>query len=216
MCGRYILYSDKEEKAIKAIVEEVNKKYHVTIRKGDIYPTDLAPVYVSRPDQQGVALRLLKWGYSWHYRKKTLLINARSETVLEKAVFRDDFLKRRCLIPAVGFYEWNAKKEKFRFSGADGLMYLGGFFHGQEEGPDEFLIMTKPPVKLVAEVHDRMPVVIPTNQARGFLESTETAIKIISENQVVLKRELIQGEKQYSFVDLLAHDFPPQNDHDVV
>lgn len=76
--------------------------------------------------------------------------------------------------------------------------------------------MTKPPVKLVAEVHDRMPVVIPTNQARGFLESTETAIKIISENQVVLKRELIQGEKQYSFVDLLAHDFPPQNDHDVV
>ena len=93
-------------------------------------------------------------------------------------------------------------------------MYLGGFFHGQEKGPDEFLIMTKPPVKLVAEVHDRMPVVIPANQARGFLESTETAMKIISENQVVLKRALVQGEKQVSFVDLLANDPPQVSDHD--
>ena len=40
-------------------------------------------------------------------------------------------------------------------------------------------------------------------------------MKIISENQVVLKRALIQGEKQCSFVDLLAHDFPRQNDHDM-
>ena len=94
MCGRYTLYSEKEDRVIKAIVEEVNKKYQGAIKKGDIYPTDLAPVYVSRPDQQGVALRLLKWGYSWHYRKKTLLINARSETVLEKAAFKRACNKR--------------------------------------------------------------------------------------------------------------------------
>lgn len=214
MCGRYMLYSEKEERAIKAIVEEVNKKYHGAIKKGDIYPTDLAPVYASRPDHQGIELKLLKWGYNRHYRKKTLLINARSETVLEKAVFRDDFLKQRCLIPAVGFYEWNEKKEQFRFTSGDELIYLGGFFHQQAEGFDEFLIMTKPPVKLVAEVHNRMPVVIPADQARDFLDSTETAMKIISENQVVLKRELIQGEKQYSFIDRLANDSPQMSDHD--
>lgn len=214
MCGRYMLYSEKEDRVIKAIVEEVNKKYHGAIKKGDIYPTDLAPVYVSRPDQQGVALRLLKWGYSWHYRKKTLLINARSETVLEKAVFRDDFIKQRCLIPAVGFYEWNEKKEQFRFTSGDELFYLGGFFHHQAEGFDEFLIMTKPPVELVAEVHNRMPVVIAADQAMDFLDAPETAMKIISENQVVLKRALVQGEKQVSFVDLLANDAPQVSDHD--
>lgn len=214
MCGRYMLYSEKEDRVIKAIVEEVNKKYHGAIKKGDIYPTDLAPVYVSRPDQQGVALRLLKWGYSWHYRKKTLLINARSETVLEKAAFRDDFIKQRCLIPAVGFYEWNEKKEQFRFTSGDELFYLGGFFHRQAEGFDEFLIMTKPPVKLVAEVHNRMPVVIPADRARDFLDSTEIAIKIISENQIFLKRELVQGEKQVSFIDLFTNDAPQVSDQD--
>ena len=75
--------------------------------------------------------------------------------------------------------------------------------------------MTKPPVELVAEVHRRMPVVIAADQAMDFLDAPETAMKIISENQVVLKRALIQGEKQCSFVDLLAHDFPRQNDHDM-
>ncbi|KAF5048215.1 SOS response associated peptidase [anaerobic digester metagenome] len=214
MCGRYILYSEKEESAIKAIVEEVNKKHHGAIKKGDIYPTDLAPVYVSGPDKQGTALRLLKWGYNRHYQKKTLLINARSETVLEKVAFRDDFIKQRCLIPAVGFYEWNEKKEQFRFTSGDELFYLGGFFHRQAEGIDEFLIMTKAPIKLVAEVHNRMPVVISVDQGREFLDSPETAMKIISENQVVLKKELIQGEKQCSFIDLLANDAPQMSDYD--
>jgi len=203
MCGRYILFSDKEERAIKAIVEEVNKKYHMVIKKGDIYPTDLAPVYAPRPDQRGMDLELKRWGYNRQIgKKKTLLINARSETVLEKAVFRDDFLNRRCLIPAVGFYEWNEKKEKFQFSATDDLIYLGGFYHGQTEGSDAFLIMTKPPVETVAQVHNRMPVVIPADQAMDFLYSTETALKIMSENRVILKRKLIEGEKQGSFIGL--------------
>lgn len=214
MCGRYILYSDKEERAIKSIVEEINKKYQWAIKKGDIYPTDLAPVYVPRSDHQGMNLELKKWGYHRNFGKKTLLINARSESVLEKAAFRDDFLKRRCLIPAVGFYEWNEKKEKFRFTGTDELMYLGGFFHKLTAGFDEFLIMTKSPVKLVAQVHNRMPVVIPAEQATDFLYSHETAMKIIAENRIVLNKELIQGEKQYNFSDLLADGSSQMGDHD--
>lgn len=210
MCGRYILYSDKEERAIKAIVEEVNKKYHTVIKKGDIHPTDLAPVYIPRKDHQGMDLVLKKWGYTRHFEKKTLLINARSETVLEKPLFRDDFMNRRCLIPAMGFYEWNEKKEKFRFTGTEELIYLGGFFHQQTKGFDEFMIMTKPPVELIAPIHNRMPVVIPADQATDFLYSTKTAIKISTENRVVLKKELIQGEKQVSLLDLLADVASPK------
>ena len=58
------------------------------------------------------------------------------------------------------------------------------------------------------------PVVIAADQARDFLDSPETAMKIISENQVVLKRALVQGEKQVSFIDLLANDAPQASDHD--
>ena len=214
MCGRYILYSDKEERVIKSIIEEVNKKYQITVKKGDIYPTDLAPVYTPRSDHQGMDLELKKWGYHQHFGKNTRMINARSETVLEKAFFRDDFLKRRCLIPAVGFYEWNEQKEKFRFTGIDELIYLGGFFRDKTEGFDEFLIMTKPPVELVAQVHNRMPVMIPGDQAMDFLYSTEIAMKIIGENRVDLKRELIQVEKQYNFIDLLADGASQRGNHD--
>ncbi len=201
MCGRYTLYSDKEEQAIKAIVEEVNKKYQTTLEKGDIYPSDLAPVYTAQRQPPGIGLKLMKWGYHGDFGKKTLLINARAETVLEKARFRDDFLKRRCLIPAVGFYEWNQKKERFRFTGATNLLYLGGFYHTPAEGPERFLIMTKAPVELVAEIHDRMPVIIPEKQGRDFLYSTEKALKMMSENQIVLKREAILETKQLSFIN---------------
>lgn len=203
MCGRYVLYSDKEEMAIKAIVAEVNKKYQMTMKKGDIYPSDLAPVYTGQAADPGIELKLMRWGYQRDFGKKTLLINARSETVLEKASFREDFLNRRCLIPAVGFYEWNQKKEKFRFVGVDDLIYLGGFYHLPAKGSETFVIMTKSPVELVAAVHDRMPVIIPQNQASDFLYSTETALKLISENRVELKREAIVGTKQDSFIDLL-------------
>ncbi len=203
MCGRYVLYSEKDEKAIKAIVDEVNKKYQTSIKKGDIYPTDLAPVYTMQPNDPGIELKLMQWGYQRDFGKKTLLINARSETVLEKASFRDDFLNRRCLIPAIGFYEWNQKKEKFRFVGLDDLIYLGGFYHSSAGGPETFLIMTKKPVELVAEIHDRMPVLIPKNHANDFLYSTETALKLMSEDRVALKREALVGIKQCSFIDEL-------------
>lgn len=201
MCGRYTLYSDKEEQAIKAIVEEVNNKYQTVFEKGDIYPSDLAPVYTAQRKPPGIELKLMKWGYHRNFEKKTLLINARSETVLEKASFRDDFFRRRCLIPAVGFYEWNQKKEQFRFTSADNLIYFGGFYHTPAEGPERFLIMTKTPVELVAHVHNRMPVIISQKQVIDFLYSTEKALKMMAENQVVLKREAISGTEQLSFID---------------
>lgn len=212
MCGRYILFSDKEERTIKVMVAEINKKYHSAIRKGDIYPTDLAPVYAPRRDHLGTVLELKKWGYNRDFGNRSLLINARSETVLEKPFFRDDFLNRRCLIPAMGFYEWNEKKEKFRFTGTNDLIYLGGFFHQKTEGFDEFLIMTKPPVELVAQVHHRMPVVVPADQATDFLYSTEAALEIMAENRVVLKKESMPSEKQVSFFESIADQSSEKGD----
>lgn len=104
-------------------------------------------------------------------------------------MFKNDFLERRCLIPAAGFYEWNAKKEKFMFTSDSHLMYLGGFYHKNKDGQEIFIIMTKPPVASVAEIHNRMPVIIPKENTSDWLYNTKTAINLMHENLVDLKQE---------------------------
>ena len=188
MCGRYVLYTSDEIEEINAIIQEVNDKHHLQLKKGDIYPTNTAPVYAPCPDHNGMSLELMKWGYEKHFKKKTLLINARSETVLEKTTFKNDFLERRCLIPAEGFYEWNAEKEKFLFTGNSHLIYLGGFYHKDKDGQENFIIMTKSPVEPVADIHNRMPVIIPKENTNNWLYKTENAIHLMNENLVDLKR----------------------------
>ncbi|MGD9475336.1 MAG: SOS response-associated peptidase [Eubacteriaceae bacterium] len=198
MCGRYILYTDKDNQAVKAIVEEVSHQFNLELKKGDIYPSNLAPVFVSEGDQSKKQLRLMKWGYPAHFGKQKLLINARSETVLEKKTFRQDFLERRCLIPAVGFYEWNEKKEKFLFSGSDQLIYLGGFYNLHHEA--DFIILTKAPVESVAAVHDRMPVIIKKSQALTWLSDTDVALGLMTEDPVFLNCRKMSGQEQLTFI----------------
>lgn len=191
MCGRYVLYTSDEIEEINAIIQEVNNKHHIQLKKGDIYPTNTAPVYAPCPDHNGMSLELMKWGYEKHFKKKTLLINARSETVLEKTTFKNDFLERRCLIPAAGFYEWNVEKEKFMFTGDSHLIYLGGFYHKDKDRQEDFVIMTKLPVDPVAEIHNRMPVIIPKANASDWLYNTDDAIRLMRSDLVNLKRERI-------------------------
>ncbi|MFN6432224.1 SOS response-associated protein YedK [Eubacterium callanderi] len=191
MCGRYVLYTSDEIEEINAIIQEVNNKHHIQLKKGDIYPTNTAPVYAPCPDHNGMSLELMKWGYEKHLKKKTLLINARSETVLEKTTFKNDFLERRCLIPAAGFYEWNVEKEKFMFTGDSHLIYLGGFYHKDKDRQEDFVIMTKSPVDPVAEIHNRMPVIIPKANASDWLYNTDDAIRLMRSDLVNLKRERI-------------------------
>ncbi|WKY44748.1 SOS response-associated peptidase [Eubacteriaceae bacterium ES2] len=198
MCGRYILYSDKDNLAVKAIVEEVSNQFNLELKQGDVYPSNLAPVFVSDGDRQEKRLSLMKWGYPAHFGKQKLLINARSETVLEKKTFRRDFLKRRCLIPAAGFYEWNEKKEKFLFSGDDQLLYLAGFYNQLNE--PEFIILTKAPVETVAEVHERMPVIIEKSQALAWLGDSDAAIGLMTEDPVFLNCQKMSEQEQLTFI----------------
>lgn len=83
---------------------------------GDVRPSQ--PALILRADHDEMVSEVLKWGYE-AYGKKTLIFNARSETVRERPMFRCDFEERRCLIPANKFYERkkiNTKqKEKYKF-----------------------------------------------------------------------------------------------------
>ena len=75
---------------------------------------------------------------SWGFRQFTgsgLIINARAESVIDKPMFRDSILQRRCVIPASWFYEWNRKKEKVTFKQEDSsILFMAGFYQKYEEG----------------------------------------------------------------------------------
>ena len=178
MCGRYTLFSHKTDPEARRLFGALMKtEAGKLVPQGDISPSEYAPVYVAG-DKNGRVPTIMKWGYPNPYRK-ALIINARSETLLEKETFREDFLSRRCLIPADGFYEWTPEKKRFIFeAGSPSLIYLAGIYRQAGDYP-EFVILTREPVSLVAEIHNRMPVIIPKDQAEAWLYDTNAALELI-------------------------------------
>ncbi|KNZ41509.1 SOS response-associated peptidase [Acetobacterium bakii] len=188
MCGRYTIFSDKENSELSRMVEAVNQKFNVKIKTGDIFPSNLAPII--REHQGKIELDVMEWGYRNPF-KKGLIINARSETVTEKKMFRDDFEQRRCLIPASGFYEWDQQKHQYLFD-SDAILYLGGIYK-PFEGKNKFVILTKAPNPMVLEVHDRMPVIIPADMMDSWFQNVKAAMGLLKEDAVPLVKH--QSEK---------------------
>jgi len=128
---------------------------------------DIAAV---RQGAEGRELLMLHWGLvpSWAKEPATgfSMINARAETVDCKPAFRTAFRRRRCLIPADGFYEWRAVngKQPYRFTVAGGVFAFAGLWE-HWQGPagevvDSCTIIVTDANDLVRHVHDRMPVII--------------------------------------------------------
>ena len=123
----------------------------------------------------GREYRIFQWGLvpSWakDYKIGYRLINARSETAAEKPSFRAAFKRRRCLIPADGFYEWqrtanNRKKQPFYIHLRDRPVFaLAGLWEQWKSGDGSYLetctILTTAPNELMEPIHNRMPVIVP-------------------------------------------------------
>lgn len=109
----------------------------------------------------GNAPRMVKWGYEGR-RKGQLIINARSESIRQKPLFGRDYLKRRCVIPAGGFFEWDAdgKRHCFCKDADGGKLFLAGVWTGLPEEAGRFAVLTAPANAQMRGVHDRMPVLI--------------------------------------------------------
>ncbi|MBE7459633.1 MAG: SOS response-associated peptidase [Zoogloeaceae bacterium] len=170
MCGRF---------ALKAPPAEIMRVFGVTA------VPELAPRYNIAPTQDILIVRqhpgelearreavLVKWGLLPSWAKDTSmaakLANARGETVAEKPAFRNAFRRMRCLVPADGFYEWEAtpsgKQPWFlRLKSQAPLAFAGLWEHWQ--GPDGAALETATLIttdanELVRPVHDRMPVIL--------------------------------------------------------
>jgi putative SOS response-associated peptidase YedK len=187
MCGRYVAKRGLDDliaefEAVDAVGGPLCADYNVA-------PTDVVPVVLTRHpagDRDGPAVRQLRtarWGLvpSWapDTRRAAKLINARAETVTELPAFRSAVRRRRCLVPADGWYEWatredGAGRQPTYLTPVDG----GGLaFAGLYEiwGPDRLLttsIVTTAAVGPLVRVHARMPLVLPRRAWADWLDPT--------------------------------------------
>ncbi|MCX7921546.1 MAG: SOS response-associated peptidase [Clostridia bacterium] len=187
MCGRFIIFSEAEEIEIKSIVEEINRKYTggAAVKTGEIFPTDTVPVITA---EKGVrTLSLHKWGFPG-FKNSGVIINARSETLHEKPMFRNALFARRCLIPANGFFEWKKiGKEKQKHlirSSEQRVFYMAGlygkFVDKQNTPFTAFVIITTPASASMADIHERMPVILTDESGiKTWLDCSSTNLSIL-------------------------------------
>jgi putative SOS response-associated peptidase YedK len=127
-------------------------------------------------DEQGPAAMSLAWGFRLPSGGGSLIINARSETLSLKPIFRENLGRRRCLIVADGFYEWGpgeGRSQPFYFSlGPGRMMALAGLYQPREEGGgvSRCAIITVPANARVVPVHRRMPAIIAPDRYREWLD----------------------------------------------
>ena len=181
MCNRFYTNIEKEEiqqiiAAVNRAILEMDQKEQV--HTGEIAPTNNTPVYVNAGS--GAAPALMKWGFPGYLpdgsKAKTtpVIINARSETAAEKPAFRDYIYRQRCLVPANLYYEWpdtgEKKKPKFAFQPVDaslGTFWMAAIFRQVEVNTlPVFTILTMDASESVAPLHNRMPVILASKEAR--------------------------------------------------
>ena len=200
MCGRYYIDSNMEE-GLQSLLVRIERQIRMSVDAGgdkevpkrlieggrDIFPASVAPIV--RVKEKKAGLESCTWGFPG-FEKGQVLFNARSETVLDKERFRESVLKRRCLIPAAGFYEWSEKKEKYYFTLPEDrrVLLMAGFYKAFAEG-GHFVILTRQADDSVAGVHPRMPLILDEDAAVEWLQNDASILKLLKADAPRLKRE---------------------------
>jgi putative SOS response-associated peptidase YedK len=181
MCGRFVL-----ETSLKATAESVNAQLAqnlIIVPNYNICPSENINVVVSSFDHR--KLGQMRWGFIPHWYKSItdgpLLFNARAETLAEKPAFRDASRKRRCLIPADGFYEWqksegsNSKPFYVKRSDRKQMIFAGiwQFWGRRENRIPTCTILTVPASEQISEIHNRMPLLLEPSEWALWLGEEE-------------------------------------------
>lgn len=179
MCGRFTLTVDpdqlREEFNFVSLPDQLTPRYNVA-------PSQ--PVAVIPNDGKN-KLDFFTWGLipSWAKDPEigNRLINARAETLIEKPSFRNAFRRRRCLIPADGFYEWKADPEGkskmpmyIRLRSGRPFAFAGLWENWNSPDGSQILsctIITTTPNELMQTIHNRMPVILPPSAYQAWLQT---------------------------------------------
>ena len=175
MCGRFINLNR---------IDKLNKIFEINESKNveDAISYNIAPSQSSIIIINSKFFKIEKadWGIKFfdkrQYQEKNI-INSRLETIQKKILFKESFEKRRCVIPANGYYEWSVKdnikipyfinipdKETIYFAG------IWKYLNFRKSSMKVFSIITKPSNSLLKEIHDRMPVTLSSEESKDYLD----------------------------------------------
>jgi putative SOS response-associated peptidase YedK len=174
MCGRVKLEGDFSEIKIRFGIPPEYPSPNTYEPSWNVAPTDSLPIVRYNEKTGSRTLDMMRWGLVPYWAKDVKIgfstINAMAETVESKPVFREAFRRRRCLVPVEAFYEWKqvGPKDKQPYAlglTGGGLMALAGLWENWKSPAEEwvrsFTIITTTPNEMCAEIHDRMPVILP-------------------------------------------------------
>ena len=175
MCGRFVNLN-KIDKLNK--IFEINESENV--ENGISYNIAPSQSTIIITNSKFFKIEKANWGMKFFDKKQNQeknIINSRLETIQKKILFKESFEKRRCVIPANGYYEWSVKdniKIPYFINIPDKeMIYFAGiwkYFNFKKSSMKVFSIITKPANNLLTEIHDRMPVTLSAEESKDYLD----------------------------------------------
>jgi putative SOS response-associated peptidase YedK len=178
MCGRYA--TTRSSADLTALFEAIDETDGALAPDYNVAPTDPVPIVRMSRRLDGRVLSVARWGLvpSWVTDPKVgaRMINARAETVAGSTAYAASFARRRCLVPADGWYEWvragRARRPYFMTSGDGSALVFAGLWTVWGSGDQRRLtcsVITSAAVGDLALVHDRMPLLLPRERWAAWL-----------------------------------------------
>jgi putative SOS response-associated peptidase YedK len=197
MCGRYANFLDEQDLLDDFAVAEAADDARLLPPSWNIGPMQLAPIVTLTPAGEGVAahshrrLVAARWGLVPTWAKDSSmgakLFNARSETVAEKPSFRAAFAQRRCLVPASGYYEWQAraggKQPYFIYPEDESPLAFAGLWETRKDSDVRtftFSVLTTAARGDLAAIHDRQPVMLRTDERDAWMDASASADELMA------------------------------------
>lgn len=195
MCTRF--YIDKTNATLADIAEiatrsALTRKFMVKIAKpiltsGEIRPTDVVPVLAPNRSSKRTVFPM-KWGFTIEG-KSSPIVNARVETAAEKPTFKDAWERRRCIIPASWYFEWQhytttdgktktGDKYLIQPEGAD-ITWLCGLYRFEDELP-VFAVLTRESSEELSKIHDRMPLILHGDDIDAWINPEGNPAELLS------------------------------------
>jgi putative SOS response-associated peptidase YedK len=189
MCGRYSLHSNPDVIALMFGLSEIpacQARYNIA---------PASQVLIIRQNEAAAAASHVRWGLVPRWAKDPAsgakMNNARAETVAEKPSFRDAYRKRRCLIPANGFYEWkleSGRKQPYYIYPSGGELFAFAGLWEQWKDLQTCCIITTEANGKMASVHDRMPVIVSPQEYSNWLTGAEGLLQPCPEASIEIRR----------------------------
>lgn len=250
MCGRFASFTQSQDLADELAIAELAEDARLLPPSWNVAPTDPVRIVVERAARGSSdvsrSMRLARWGLVPSWAKDpgvgARMINARSETLLDKPAFAKPFAARRCLVLADGYYEWRKlslpatgskkvpKQPYWIHPAGPGVAALAGLYEfwrnpaASETDPDRWLVsatvVTRAASDAMAPIHDRMPLVLPPSAWDAWLDpAVRDASELLEVDNAPLATRPVRdavGSVQNDGPELIDEDPEPRDPEPVL